>query len=299
MATNAHPQAPPSLTSPLVAVDELRRRLTRGDAAPVIVDCRFRLDAPEAGEAAWRTARIPGAAYAHLDRDLSDPVVPGRTGRHPLPAPATTRARLAALGVAHDAPVVFVDDAGGAFAARAWWLACAAGHRDAHVLDGGLGAWTAAGGELDPAPPAAADPAAPWPEAPPLLAAVDADEVLADLGARVLVDARAAPRFEGEEEPIDPIAGHIPGARCAPFTDNLGADGHFRDAGALAERWRALLGPDPAAAVCYCGSGVTAAHNVLAAVAAGLPAPRLYGGSWSEWITDPERPVVTGPERGP
>jgi thiosulfate/3-mercaptopyruvate sulfurtransferase len=290
---------PASLARPLVSAPALLAE-PGGDPArgPRLVDCRFRLDDPGAGELAWRRERLPGAPYLHLDRDLSGPIVPGRTGRHPLPEREALRERFRLRGIARDRPVVFYDDAGGPFAARAWWLACLAGHPDAHVLDGGLDGWRAAGGALETGAPSAPVAAPPWPDAPPLVTAVDADTVLAALRApeTVLVDARARPRFEGREEPIDPVAGHIPGARCLPFDGNLGPDRRFLSPEALHDRWASVLGPDPAAAICYCGSGVTAAHDVLAVVAAGLPPPRLYAGSWSEWITDPARPVARGPE---
>lgn len=291
MTSTDRPRPPLSLRQPLRAVEAL------ADGDPVIVDCRFRLDDTAAGEAAWRAGHIPGSRYAHLDRDLSDPVVPGRTGRHPLPSVASIRQRFAALGIDGDRPVVFLDDAGGPYAARAWWMACLAGHPQAQVLDGGWQAWLAAGGEPATDVTGAPAPAAPWPERPALVAAVDAAVLAA--GGVPMLDARARPRFEGSVEPLDPVAGHIPGARCAPFGDNLAADGRFLPGAALRERWAPLLGPEPAAAICYCGSGVTAAHNVLAAVAGGLPAPRLYPGSWSEWVTDPARPVATGPETDP
>lgn len=306
---------PATLTRPLIDARQLLERRDAADEdaagmppAPTIVDCRFRLDDPQAGPQAWRRGRIPGSIHLHLDLDLSDPVVPGRTGRHPLPAVAGMRARFAALGIDGERPVAFLDDAGGPFAARAWWLAAWCGHPRAAVVDGGWAAWLAAGGVPDtgapPAPPAAA---APWPERPALMGIVTADDLLGAMletpshaRAAPLIDARGRPRFEGRQEPIDPVAGHIPGARCMPFDGNLhsaGDDaGRFLDAAALRERWAPVLGPDPAQAVCYCGSGVTAAHDILAAVIAGLPPPRLYPGSWSEWITDPRRPVATGAE---
>ena len=290
---------PPSLARPLLPARTLVPETgAAAERAPRLVDCRFRLDAPGDGALAWRRERLPGAPYLHLDRDLSGPVEPGRTGRHPLPGIEPLRERLRLRGIARERPVVFYDDAGGAFAARAWWLACLAGHPDAHVLDGGLDGWRAAGGALETGAPSAPVAAPPWPDAPPLVNAVDTETVLDALGApeTVLVDARARPRFEGLEEPIDPVAGHIPGARCLPFDGNLGPDRRFLAPEVLHDRWAPVLGRDPATAICYCGSGVTAAHAVLAVVAAGLPAPRLYAGSWSEWITDPARPVARGPE---
>jgi thiosulfate/3-mercaptopyruvate sulfurtransferase len=289
--------APRSLTEPLVSAATLQAALASAHP-PTVVDCRFRLDDPEAGEAAWRRARIKGAAYLHLDRDLSGPMTPGRTGRHPLPDRDALVDHLRAQGVSAERPVVFYDDAGGPFAARAWWLACHAGHRDARVLDGGLGAWLRIGGAMDEAPPTAPRPATDaWPAAAPLLEAVSAHAVLDSLGnGPPIIDARAQARFEGREEPIDPIAGHIPGAFCMPFDGNLGADGCFLPPEALRARWQPVLADQADTAILYCGSGVTAAHDVLAVVASGLGLPRLYTGSWSEWITDPQRPVARGPE---
>ena len=287
---------PPSLARPLLDADHLTGADVGSAFDPVIVDCRFDLAYPDAGETAWREARVPGSRYLHLDRDLSGPVRRGRTGRHPLPPADALRARFAALGIDADAPVVFLDAGDGAFAARAWWLACRLGHPQAHVLDGGFRTWQAAGGAVETGPPAEPAPAPAWPVRAALVPLAEASDVLGTLRAEhPLVDARSPQRFQGLSEPIDPLAGHIPGARCMPHTENLGADGRFLDAGALHARWAPVLGEDPAHAISYCGSGVTAAHNVLAAVAAGLPAPRLYVGSWSEWITDPSRPVASGP----
>ncbi len=279
--------------SPLIAAATLVEALA-GHAPPVIIDCRFRLDAPDAGVAAWRQERLPGAYHGDLESDFSGPVLPGRSGRHPLPTPAVFSARMRRFGVGSNTEVVFYDDSGGAFAARAWWLMCHAGHPGARVLDGGLGAWRAAGGALDTGPPPAPpSPAEAWPSRPALVEAVTVEDVLAALGGPTpLVDARACARFEGKEEPIDPVAGHIPGACCLPHTGNLDADGTFLAPAALAARWSSVGDTRP---ICYCGSGVTAAHNVLAAVVAGLAPPRLYPGSWSEWITDPGRPVAAGP----
>lgn len=279
-------------TPPLVAAEALLAACA-GAEPPVLVDCRFRLDDPRAGAEAWRTSRLPGARYGDLEQDFSGPVIPGRSGRHPLPDLPHLRARFRAWGIGATTPVVFYDDAGGPFAARAWWLACHAGHPHAQVLDGGIAAWTDAGGELETTPPAPPGPAAPpWPERPPLLEAITVAEVGELLGSGApLVDARTVERFAGEAEPIDPVAGHIPGAVCLPHGSNLGPDGRWLAPEVLAARW---AGIDADAAVCYCGSGVTAAHNVLAAVHAGVGRPRLFVGSWSEWIRDPERPIATG-----
>lgn len=287
-------------TPPLISAADLAEALG-GEAAPVLIDCRYALDDPEAGRQAWLRERIPGAHFADLARDFSGPVRPGHGGRHPMPDPAKVIRRLRGFGVGPDTPVVFYDAQGSAFAARGWWLACHLGHPHARILDGGLGAWSAAGGELDRQPPGPAPtPAPPWPPRAPLLQAVDADTVAALLTANAdadakadadaaLLDARSPERFAGEQEPIDPVAGHIPGARCLPHVGNLQPDGRLLPPAALGERWQGI---DADAAICYCGSGVTAAHNVLAAVVAGVGRPRLYVGSWSEWISDPDRPIA-------
>ncbi|TVS17197.1 MAG: sulfurtransferase [Gammaproteobacteria bacterium] len=279
--------------TPLITAEDLQAALS-GTKPPVLVDCRFRLDDSSAGEAAWRQSRLPGARYAHLERDFSGPVLPGSSGRHPAPEMAAVITSLRHLGVGPEDPVVFYDDAGGPFAARGWWLACHAGHPAAQVLDGGLDAWTAAGGDLETGPAATAWPEAPaWPQRAPLLEAAKVADVLAAIDAgTTLLDARTPERFAGEVEPIDPVAGHIPGASCMPHGGNLTNGGLWRDDQDLALRWEGI---DADATICYCGSGVTAAHNVLAAVQAGRGRPRLYVGSWSEWIRDPERPVATGP----
>ncbi|MCS6844554.1 MAG: sulfurtransferase [Caldilineales bacterium] len=279
----------------LVSPEQLAAHLD--DPAWAVVDCRFSLQDTERGRQAYLAGHIPGAVYAHLDEDLSGPVVPGRTGRHPLPDPAHFVARLERWGVGDATQVVAYDDAGGAFAARLWWMLRWIGHEAAAVLDGGWQAWLAAGlptrSGAEARPPARLTP-----RLRPELA-VTAAEVDARRGnpAWRVLDARGADRFRGENETIDPVAGHIPGARSAPYADNLTPDGRFRDVESLRLRYQALLG-DVAAdrAICYCGSGVTAAHNLLAMLHAGLGEGRLYPGSWSEWIADPARPVAVGPE---
>jgi thiosulfate/3-mercaptopyruvate sulfurtransferase len=252
-------------------------RSLRHDAR--VFDCRTRLGDRQLGPTAYAAGHIPGALYASIDDDFAG--APGAGGRHPLPDPVQLRDRFRGWGVNDDDQLVFYDDAGGAFAARAWWCARWLGHEAAAVLDGGLGNWPG---------PLSAEVPDPVPGGfsirPPLTRTVDADGLLAGLPAATLIDARAEQRFRGEEEPIDPVAGHIPGAICMPFQGNLDARGRFLHAEALAARFQNL--PDDV--VCYCGSGVTAAHNVLAMRIAGLPEPRLYPGSWSEWIRDPNRP---------
>ncbi|MCA9648746.1 MAG: sulfurtransferase [Myxococcales bacterium] len=268
------------------------------DPAWLVVDCRFQLADPGAGERLHAEATIPGSIYAHLDRDLSRPIIPGRTGRHPLPAREVFASTLGRWGLSASTQVVAFDDMGGAFASRLWWMLRWVGHRAAAVLDGGLPAWTAAGQRLEPGHHAAREPTSFTPgEA--LVETVDADQVLAllDDPSVVLLDARALPRFTGEEESTDPVAGHIAGARSAPFMDNLGPSGRFLPADRLRARFvERLGGTEPDRAVAYCGSGVTACHDLLAMTHAGLPMARLYSGSWSDWINDPSRPWTAGPE---
>ena len=261
------------------------------DARVVVVDCRHDLANPEAGEAAWRAGHIPGALFMHLDRDLSAAKT-GRNGRHPLPAPEAFVKLLGERGISPAHRVVAYDDAGGMFAARLWWMLRWVGHRDVSVLDGGLSAWKAAGGALDtsvrPLPPVS------YPLGE-LLPTVDADAVLAHLASaeRLLVDARAPDRFRGENETLDPVGGHIPGAVNRFFKLNLAEDGRFKPADTLRTEWRALIGDRaPASLVMQCGSGVTACHNLLALEVAGLSGAQLYPGSWSEWCSDPTRPMT-------
>jgi thiosulfate/3-mercaptopyruvate sulfurtransferase len=261
----------------------------------VVVDCRFRLGEPDFGRDAWQAATIPGAVFADLDRDLSSPVVPGVTGRHPLPDPDELAVTLGRLGIDEDTQVVAFDDAGGAFAARLWWLLRWLGHDTVAVLDGGLDAWTKAGQPTAPGGlPRRSAYFAPRPRRE--LAVTPAGVLGATTDAAiVLLDARAADRYRGENETTDPVAGHVPSARSAPYAGNLGPDGRFLSPEDLRARYEALLaGSQSGDAICYCGSGVTACHDILAMAHAGLKPPRLYPGSWSEWITDPARPVAAG-----
>lgn len=244
-----------------------------------ILDCRVRLDDPGYGPRAYAAGHLPGACYASLDEDFAAP--PGAGGRHPLPDRMRLRDRFRAWGVDDDDQIVVYDDAGGASAARAWWCARWLGHTAVAVLDGGFAAWTGPVSRSEPA----VTPGN-FSIRPPLTREIDADTLLARLGDVVLVDARTQRRFDGVEEPIDAVAGHIPGALCRPFQDNLDGAGRFRSPAELAERFLEL----PDEVICYCGSGVTAAHNVLAMRIAGRPEPVLYPGSWSEWIRDPTRP---------
>ena len=260
----------------------------------VIVDCRFSLMAPDAGEAAWRSAHLPGARYAHLDRDLSDHGKQGQ-GRHPWPDAGGLAQRLGALGIAPGQQVVAYDDGDGAFASRLWALLRWLGHRRVAVLDGGWARWTALELPVETTMPAAIASPAPYPLATAPAALLDADAVQAHVAAGgLLVDARAGERFRGDVEPIDKVAGHVPGAVNRPYSQNL-SDGRFKSPQQLREAFDALLAGRAAGdTVVMCGSGVTACHQLLAMAHAGYEDARLYPGSWSGWISDPSRPIATG-----
>lgn len=267
------------------------------DPALVIVDCRFDLANPAWGEQQYQAAHLPGARYAHLDRDLSGPKT-GRNGRHPLPAWEVFQHRLGAWGITPETQVVAYDQDNGMYACRLWWMLRVLGHSAAAVLDGGWARWQAEGRPTSTAvaPPAAAIyPAQPQPER--LLTVEAVAKAWLNAPARRLLDARAPERYRGEVEPLDRVAGHIPGAANRFYKDNLNADGTFRAPADLRAEFLALLGDTPPEAVGhYCGSGVSGAHNLLAMELAGLPGSQLYAGSWSEWSSDPERPVAVGPE---
>jgi thiosulfate/3-mercaptopyruvate sulfurtransferase len=276
----------------LVSVANVLESLGRG-AAPVLLDCSFDLSDPDAGERAWRAGHLPRAVYVHLDRDLAGAKLDAQgrmRGRHPLPERADFARRLGELGIGPGTAVVCYDAQGGPYAARAWWLLRWMGHADVAVLDGGIAAWRAAGAPMTndaAAPP----PAPPYPMREPALPTIEATALLAQLGRVPLIDARAGERYRGEVEPLDPAAGHIPGARNRFFKDNLAPDGRFKSADLLCAEWTPLLGGKPAAElVQQCGSGVTACHNLLALAHAGLGDSVLYPGSWSEWSADPSRP---------
>ncbi|MDS4027506.1 MAG: sulfurtransferase [Candidatus Contendobacter sp.] len=275
----------------LIDVATLRAHLN----APhwVVVDCRFNLMDVEAGRRAYQKGHLPGARYAHLDEDLSSPITPV-TGRHPLPDPARLARRLGDWGIGPGIQVVVYDDLGGMLAAaRLWWLLRWLGHEAVAVLDGGLSAWQRAGGPLVAEPPRVRPVT--FHARPNDRCWLTTARVLALPAEDVMLDARAAARFRGEMEPVDPVAGHIPGAINLPTEGHLNADGHFLPRAELWARFMAALGErSPATVVHSCGSGVTACHNLLAMEAAGLRGSRLYAGSWSEWIRDPARPVATG-----
>jgi thiosulfate/3-mercaptopyruvate sulfurtransferase len=263
------------------------------------VDCRFSLSDPAWGQEQFLTATIPQSLYAHLDEDLSGPVVPGRTGRHPLPSPSDLAQTFSRLGITTDHQVVAFDDCGGCFAARLWWLLRWMGHPRVAVLDGGLDEWKARGYPLAPGQPAMTTAkSAQWSGRPDPALVADADEVVRAIAAPLapLVDARAPERYRGDEEPIDAAPGHIPGAINLPWNGNLDSNGSFIGSDRLRGRFESVISADdPSRTIVYCGSGVTACHDVLAMVHAGLPMPRLYPGSWSEWITDPNRPRAVDP----
>lgn len=278
------------MPNPLITVDALIARL--GESSLALVDCRFELLQPDWGAAQYPLGHLPGAVYAHLDYDLSGAKT-GRNGRHPLPEPADFRATMGRLGIGPETFVVAYDQADGMWASRLWWLLNYYGHAEVQVLDGGLAAWVAAGQLIQagvvtrPATTFVGEPGPGW--------VVLADEIQSrwiSAPDRVIIDARAPERYRGEVEPIDPVAGHIPGAVNQPYKANVEASGRFLAPEVLRARYAELLaGRSPEQAVTYCGSGVSGAHDVLAMTIAGLSGAKLYPGSWSEWVSDGGRPV--------
>jgi thiosulfate/3-mercaptopyruvate sulfurtransferase len=279
-------------TSSLIRANELAAKLN--DPNWAIVDCRFSLGDIDVGRKEYEQAHIPGAVYAHLDHDLSGEIVPGITGRHPLPDPDLFAHTLGRWGIGANTQVVAYDDAGGDFAVRLWWMLKWLGHEAVLLLDGGWTHWK----KLN------------LPEMKGLQVRQERTfkpkvngDMVANLGEvdlvrssphALVIDSRSNERFRGENETIDPVAGHIPGAVCLPYQDNLNDEGLFLTKGELKLRFKTILGDIPAEdSIFYCGSGVSAAHNILAMTEAGLPMGRLYAGSWSEWIVDPLRPVGT------
>ncbi|MFN4063201.1 MAG: sulfurtransferase [Parazoarcus communis] len=286
----------PSLP-PLIQAQALREALAASATQDwLVVDCRFALADPAAGRAQYTAGHVPGAVYAHLDDDLSGPKS-GRNGRHPLPEPTVWQTTLRRWGVEPHTRVVAYDDAGGPFAARLWWLLHWAGHTQVQVLDGGWSAWLQAGGAVEAQAPAPRPGSAlrVTPDATLVLDTDDVRALLPDLGpagGQMLLDARSPDRFRGENETLDPVGGHIPGATNRFFQLNL-AVGRFKPAAQLRAEFEALLAGRPAEAIVHqCGSGVTACHNLLAMAHAGWPLTRLYAGSWSAWCADPGCPVA-------
>ncbi|HEY1998554.1 sulfurtransferase [Paraburkholderia sp.] len=278
----------------LISATNLAERLAAAPGSVFVMDCRFDLADPEAGETAYAAGHLPGALYFNLDHDLSGPKT-GTNGRHPLPDRAKLVATLAARGLRQGQQVVAYDAQGGMYAARAWWLLRWLGHDAVALLDGGLQAWEATGRPLtqDVTPPTAGD----FKAGAPLAVTFDVQAVERNLKTheRVVIDARAADRYRGENETMDPVGGHIPGALNRFYKDNLTADGRFKPAHSLREEFQTLLpGVAPDHVVLQCGSGVTACVNALAMEVAGLHGAALYAGSWSEWSSDSKRPVATG-----
>ncbi|MDF5755403.1 sulfurtransferase [Spongiactinospora sp. TRM90649] len=258
---------------------------------PAVLDVRWRLAGPP-GIDSYSEGHVPGAVFCDLDADLAEPPAPpGPGGRHPLPSAARFQAAMRRLGVSAARPVVVYDDADSTAAARAWWTLRYFGHPDVRVLDGGLRAWAAIGLPVETSAPVV-EPGD-FTARPGGMPVLSADEAGALPANGVLLDARAAERYRGEVEPVDPVAGHIPGAVSAPTSANVDESGRFLAAGRLRERFAALGVSSSVKTGAYCGSGVTAAHEVLALELAGIPAA-LYPGSWSDWITSPDRPIATG-----
>jgi thiosulfate/3-mercaptopyruvate sulfurtransferase len=278
----------------LISTDDLATHLA--DPTWAIVDCRFKLDDKAAGRQGYLAGHIPGAVYAHLDEDLSGPIIPGQTGRHPLPAIERFAATLSRWGIDGQTQVVAYDDSSGVFAGRLWWMLRWLGHDAVAVLDGDFRTWQREGRPVaageEQRSPRTFEPH-PRPEMQ-----VSVDEVLANLesGRYKLFDVRDEARYRGEVAGLDPVAGHIPGAQSAFYGHNLGPDGKFLPPEQLRQRYAALLGDaQPEEAIFYCGSGVSLHHDLLALAHAGLGSgARVYIGSWSDWITDPNRPIATG-----
>ena len=284
---------------PSTLIEPLDLAPSLDDPAWAIIDCRFDLARPAWGASAYAAGHIPNAQYADLDGDLSGARGP-RTGRHPLPEVRELAATFSRLGIDEHVQVIAYDQGGGTYAARLWWLLRWLGHRQVAVLNGGFAAWQRAG--LPVSVRTVTRTARAFRPHPDERAWVTSAEVAAlvsdgslERGEQLLVDARAADRFAGENETLDPVAGHVPGARNHPFASNLSGEGRFLEARELQQRWqRTLAGQNATRAIAMCGSGVTACHNLLALEVAGLTGARLYAGSWSEWIRDPAHAVARG-----
>ncbi len=279
---------PPYTT--LISIDDLAAHLD--DADWCVFDCRFSLMDPQAGQKAYIEAHIAGARYVSLDDDLSTAHIAGETGRHPLPEKQEWVEAVLAMGLDPDKQAVVYDDAGGAMAARMWWMLRWIGHEKVALLNGGWQAWQKAGFAVSSSDEILPDKAAgDYASRASLVRTVTAEELSGTQ--QMLLDARELPRFTGQTEPLDPVAGHIPNALCSPFSANLGKEWFLKSPEELKQKFRDASITDREV-VCYCGSGVTACHNILAMRVAGLAEPALYPGSWSEWIIDPDRPVATG-----
>ena len=277
----------------LISTEGLAQHLESRDWA--VIDCRFSLADTEAGRRAYRNGHIPGARYVHLDEGLSGPVVPGKTGRHPLPNPDVAAMRFERLGIGNDVQVVAYDDSGGMIASRLWWMLRWLGHDAVAVLDGGWPRWMSEGRPVETVVQEA-EPRSfiPHPR-PGFLVDVGFVQSIQGQPGMKLVDSRAAERYRGETEPIDPVAGHIPGALNMPNDQTVGQEGVFLSKTGLQAHFKKALGEtDAEHTIFYCGSGVSACRNILAYKHAGLGDARLYPGSWSEWIADPEREVERG-----
>ena len=279
-------------SSTLISADDLRPLLA-SEPRRIVLDAGFDLAEPASGERNYAAGHLPGSLYVHLDRDLSAAKT-GTNGRHPLPDRAAFAQTVGRLGITPATQVVTLDRQGGMYAARLWWMLRWLGHAQVAVLDGGFAAWVAAGGEVSTAA-VLATPALPYPDRSSLVGSVDAAELARRIGRTMVLDARSGERFRGEKEPIDPVAGRIPGALNRFHAANLAPGGRFKPAQELRREFEAALGGRAATEVIHsCGSGVTACHNLLAMEHAGLVGSVLYPGSWSEWSADPGRPIARG-----
>jgi len=271
----------------LISQEKMASETSAGDSSTLVFDCRSHLGNLAQGKKDFDAGHIPGAQHADLDQHLA--AAPGSGGRHPLPERDVLANQFRQWGINTTTRIICYDQNNGAFAARLWWLCRWLGHADVFVLDGGLDGWMKKGHPVSTLK--ASFPQGNFASKTRLTRLCTVDDVLAP--SNTLLDARDSARYRGEVEPIDPVAGHIPGAISAPFSNNM-SEGYFKSGAALKQRFDNLnLDPDTNL-VCYCGSGVTAIHNVLALLIAGYPEPALYPGSWSEWITDPDRPIETG-----
>ena len=281
----------------LISARELQQLMASG--APLrVYDCSFDLMKPDAGADQYRQEHIPGSVYVHLDQHLSDKLGEDRAsgGRHPLPTRETFARRMANLGMSDGEQVVVLDRQGANYCGRLWWMLKWAGHEAVAVLDGGLAAWKGAGGAVDNGPSPTPEPGH-FTLKPAAATTASTNSISRSLGrpSQTVIDARAGARFRGEVEPLDPVAGHIPGALNRPFAENIGPDGHFKPAAQLRAEFEQLLaGRDPASVVHHCGSGVSAIPNLLAMEVAGLGRTALYPGSWSEWCNTPDAPCAVG-----